>query len=148
MIVGKSRTMQSSVASSAGAAVRNPKVSIGLPVYNGEKFLAEAIESILGQTFSDFELIISDNASTDRTEEIARSYAASDRRIRFVRQEGNRGASKNFGLVFELASGEYFKWAAYDDVLMPDFLTECVALLDDDPSAVLEIGRASCRERV
>lgn len=128
---------------SSAAAVRNPEVSIGLPVYNGEKFLAEAIESILGQTFTDFELIISDNASTDRTEEIARSYAAIDRRIRFVRQEANRGASKNFSLVFELARGEYFKWAAYDDVLMPDFLTECVALLDNDPSAVLACSRTS-----
>jgi len=133
----------SSAGSSAGAAVRNPRVSIGLPVYNGENFLAQAIESILGQTFTDFELIISDNASTDRTEEIARSYAAIDRRIRFVRHGVNCGASKNWNLVFELARGEYFKWAAHDDVCLPDFLTECVALLDDDPSAVLSCSRTS-----
>ena len=94
-----------------------PRVTIGLPVYNGENYLAEAIDSILGQTFTDFELIISDNASTDRTEEICRRYAAEDDRIRYFRHDRNRGASPNYNFTVEKARGEYFKWAAHDDVL-------------------------------
>src|SRR4051794_3298661 len=93
-----------------------PKLSIGLPVYNGENFLAHAVDSILAQDFRDFELIISDNASTDRTAEICRGYAESDPRVRYVRFETNQGGSRNFCYVFELARGEYFKWAAHDDV--------------------------------
>ncbi len=77
-----------------------PAVSIGLPVYNGDNFLAEAIDSILRQTMEDFELIISDNASTDRTEEICREYAAGDSRIRYYRNESNLGAMANYNLVF------------------------------------------------
>ncbi|MGA2767348.1 MAG: glycosyltransferase [Candidatus Bathyarchaeia archaeon] len=114
-----------------------PRVSIGLPVFNGEKYLKEALDSILAQTYSDFELVISDNASTDRTEQICREYAAKDRRICYYHNEKNIGAPKNFNRVFELSSGEYFKWIAYDDVYAPEFLQKCVAVLDKDPSAVL-----------
>ena len=114
-----------------------PRVSIGLPVYNGEKFLKEAIDSILSQTFRDFELVISDNASTDRTHEICESSAASDPRVRYVRNEVNVGAAKNYNNVFELSSGIYFKWAAHDDACAPDFLQQCVAILDREPSVVL-----------
>jgi len=114
-----------------------PRVSIGLPVFNGEGYLAEALDSILAQTYSDFELIISDNASTDRTPEICRAYAARDPRIRYYRNAKNLGASPNFNRVLELSSGEYFKWAAYDDVLGPEFLSRCITVLDQDPSIVL-----------
>jgi glycosyltransferase involved in cell wall biosynthesis len=114
-----------------------PRVSIGLPVFNGERFVAEALESILGQTFGDFELIVSDNGSTDRTQEICRSFAARDPRVAYHRSETNRGAAWNFNRVFELAGGEYFKWAAADDILEPDYLAHCVELLDRDPGIVL-----------
>ncbi len=110
-----------------------PRVSIGLPVYNGERYLAESLESLLAQTFTDFELIISDNASTDRTEEICRAYAARDPRIRYYREEANHGMAWNFNRVFALARGEYFKWAAYDDLHAPTFLARCVEALDQDP---------------
>jgi len=114
-----------------------PRVSIGLPVFNGEKYLEEALDSILGQIYTDFELIISDNASTDRTQQICRVYAAMDSRIRYYRNERNLGAAKNFNRVFVLSSGEYFKWAAYDDVLAPEFLSRCIGVLDQNPSIVL-----------
>jgi hypothetical protein len=114
-----------------------PQVSIGLPVYNGENFVAEAIESVLAQTFTDWELIISDNASTDRTEAICRGYAERDERILYVRVEENQGVAWNFNRVFELARGQYFKWAAHDDLNAPTQLERLVAALDADPSVVL-----------
>jgi glycosyltransferase involved in cell wall biosynthesis len=120
---------------------KHPRVSIGLPVYNGEKFLGEAVESILRQTFHDFELIISDNASTDKTEEISRTYAGQDDRIRYVRNSENIGAASNFNQAFHLSSGEYFKWAAHDDLHKPDFLRKCVQALDQDPSVLLAYTR-------
>lgn len=115
----------------------HPRLSIGLPVYNGEKFLKEAIDSLLAQTFDDFELIIADNASTDKTEEICKAYAAQDKRIRYYRNQKNIGCARNFNYVFELSSGEYFKWAAYDDLHAPDFITKCVEVLDKDPTVIL-----------
>ena len=114
-----------------------PRVSIGLPVYNGEQFLKEALDSILAQTFEDFEVIISDNASTDSTKEICQAYVAKDSRIRYFRNETNIGAAKNFNRTFELSSGEYFKWAAHDDAYVPTFLEKCVSVLDQSPSVVL-----------
>lgn len=92
-----------------------PKVSIGMPVYNGERYIREALDSLLAQTHADFELIISDNASTDGTEAVCRGYAARDPRIRYVRQSENRGAMANFRFVLDEAAGEYFMWAAADD---------------------------------
>jgi glycosyltransferase involved in cell wall biosynthesis len=121
---------------------KNPKVSIGLPVYNGENYVREAIESILSQTLEEFELIISDNASTDQTEQICRSYAVQDERIRYFRNQENLGAPSNYTIVFELASCEFFKWAAHDDVCLPDFLAKCVEVLDHDPTVVLCYARA------
>jgi glycosyltransferase involved in cell wall biosynthesis len=97
-------------------AEKPPQVSIGMPVYNGEKFIREAIDSLLMQTFTDFELIISDNASTDSTKEICEEYAARDERIRYVRQQKNRGAGYNFKFIFDEAVADYFMWAAADDV--------------------------------
>jgi glycosyltransferase involved in cell wall biosynthesis len=114
-----------------------PKVSIGLPVYNGARYLREAIDSILAQTFKDFELIICDNASTDETPEICAEYAARDPRIRYYRQPRNIGATANFNHTFELARGVCFKWAAHDDVLAPTYLEKCVAALARAPDAVL-----------
>ncbi len=114
-----------------------PRVSIGLPVYNGERYLAEALKSLLSQTFRDFELIISDNASTDRTERICRHYAAQDSRIRYYRNATNLGAAPNFNRTAELATGEYFQWACYDDLWLPECLERCVEVLDRDPSVVL-----------
>jgi glycosyltransferase involved in cell wall biosynthesis len=108
-----------------------------MPVFNGEKYIKQAIDSILAQTYRDFELIISDNASSDRTQQICCAYAAEDCRVRYYRNEKNLGAPKNFNRAFELSSGEYFKWAAYDDVLAPEFLQKCVNILDKDPSIVL-----------
>ena len=119
-----------------------PRVSIGLPVYNGENYITEALDSILAQTYSDFELIISDNASTDRTAQICQHYAAKDRRVRFDRNSQNLGAAPNYNRVFQLSSGQYFKWAAHDDVLAPNFLQACVQVLDNDPDVVLCHSRA------
>ena len=118
-------------------ATNPPKVSIGLPVFNGENFIAEAIDSILAQTFADFELIICDNASSDATEAICRRYAAREPRIRYHRQPANLGACRNYDMTFEMSRGEYFKWAAHDDKLAPTFLETVVALLDADPGCVL-----------
>jgi len=115
-----------------------PRLSIGLPVYNGQNYLSKAIDSILGQSFQDFELVISDNASTDRTAEICQDYAARDRRVRYHRNPSNIGSGRNFDQAYKLAAaGEYFKWAAHDDLLRPTFLEKCVAALDRDPDAVL-----------
>ena len=114
-----------------------PLVSVGLPVYNGENFVAEAIESVLAQTLEDFELVISDNASTDATQEICEHYASQDSRVRYHRADVNRGAKWNFPRAFELATGKYFKWAAHDDVLAPTMLEKCVDVMENDPNVVL-----------
>lgn len=114
-----------------------PHVSIGIPVFNGENYLKDALDSILSQTYSDFELIISDNASTDKTKDICLRYAAKDDRIRYYRNKENLGATGNFNRAFLLSSGNYFKWAAHDDVISPDYLEKCMNVLDNDPSIVL-----------
>lgn len=117
--------------------MKHPRVSIGMPLYNAERYLEETLDSILAQTFTDFELIISDNASTDSTDEICRRYAATDSRIRYSRNARNMGAAFNYNLTFELASGAYFRHNAYDDTLAPAYLERCVAVLDDEPDVVL-----------
>ena len=114
-----------------------PRVSIGLPVYNGEKYLEEALKSILAQTYTGFELIISDNASTDRTADICQAYINKDPRIRYYRSEKNLGAAWNFNRVFEQSVGEYFKWAAHDDIISTDYISKCVEVLDKDESIIL-----------
>lgn len=121
--------------------MKKPRVTIGLTVYNGEQFLEETLDSFLAQTYTDFELIISDNASTDRTEEIARAYVAKDARIHHHRNESNLGLAENHNRVFSLARGEYFKWAAADDVCRPNYLARCVEVLDRDPTVVLAYPR-------
>ncbi len=119
----------------------SPKVTIGLPVYNGENFIEEAIESILAQTFEDYELIISDNASTDKTAAICQRYTDQDPRVRYYRSAINRGPAWNYNRVFELARGEYFKWAAHDDVLTPYFIEKALARLEHNPAAVLSFSQ-------
>jgi glycosyltransferase involved in cell wall biosynthesis len=108
-----------------------------MPLYNAELYLAGTLDSILAQSFRDFELIISDNGSTDRTEQICRDYMSRDSRIRYFRHELNRGAAWNHNYVLDLARGEFFKWNSYDDRLAPAFLEKCVAALDRTPEAVL-----------
>src|SRR5690606_16766922 len=110
---------------------------------NGQRYVAQAIESILGQSFEDFELIISDNASTDGTLAICARYAAKDRRIRILRNKVNVGAARNFNLTFAHASGTYFKWAAADDLIGPGYLARAVEALEADPSLVLCQGRTT-----
>jgi glycosyltransferase involved in cell wall biosynthesis len=107
-----------------------PRVSVGLPVHNGARYLTETLESILAQEFGDFELIISDNASTDGTREICETYAQRDPRITYSRLSTNVGASGNYNRVFRMSQGELFKWAAHDDLLHPAFLARCVEAFD------------------
>jgi glycosyltransferase involved in cell wall biosynthesis len=111
-----------------------PKISIGMPVYNGEKFINEAIESLLMQTFTEFELIISDNCSEDKTAEICKEYAAKDGRIKYFRQQENIGASANFSFLLNIARCEYFMWAAADDKWGKQYLDLTFDQLSNDDS--------------
>jgi glycosyltransferase involved in cell wall biosynthesis len=122
---------------------KDPLISIGLPVYNGEKFVSFALDSILNQTFQNFELIISDNGSTDRTRKICEKYAANNQRIRYYRYNNNRGAAWNFNNVFNLANGYYFKWAASDDICKPTYLESCLKVSQSHPDAVLTFARGN-----
>ena len=115
----------------------SPRISIGLPVFNGERFLLETLESIAAQTFGDFEVAISDNASTDATGEIARDFALRDSRFVYSRSERNLGAAPNYNRAYSMTSGPLFKWAAHDDVLAPTYLERCLAQLEAVPDAVL-----------
>jgi glycosyltransferase involved in cell wall biosynthesis len=120
-----------------------PKVSIGLPVWNGDKYLRLALDSILQQDYTDFELIISDNASTDRTPEICQEFAAKDKRIRYSRNQTNIGARGNYNRVFELARGEFFKWASHDDEIHMSLLRRCFESFEHSaPNAVLVFSKA------
>ncbi|AFZ29899.1 glycosyl transferase family 2 [Gloeocapsa sp. PCC 7428] len=114
-----------------------PLVSVGLPVYNGGDLLEKALNSLLAQTYSNFEIIISDNASTDKTRTVCETYATKDSRIKYYRNEKNIGGHNNFNRVFELATGKYFKWAAHDDLCAPNFIEKCVNILETNPSVVL-----------
>jgi len=108
-----------------------------MPVYNGEAYLALAIQSILDQTFTDFELIITDNASTDSTRDICRRFAKEDSRIRFIQNDRNIGGWRNHNKVLGLAQTELFQWAGHDDLRAPEALERCVELLDADSGAVM-----------
>ncbi|HTT66619.1 MAG TPA: glycosyltransferase family 2 protein [Gemmatimonadales bacterium] len=119
----------------------HPLVSVGVPVYNAERFLARALDSLLGQTLSDFELIISDNASADGTAGICEQYARADRRVRYVRQARNIGAARNWNVVAREARGVFFKWASGNDTCAPTMLEQCVRALQADPGVVLCYGR-------
>jgi len=115
----------------------SPRLSVGLPVYNGEPYLRASIESLLGQSYENFELIISDNASTDNTADICRDYAKSDSRVRYFRQPSNIGLAPNHNFVFAQSRGELFKWAANDDLYARDLLRCCVEALDAHPEVIL-----------
>ncbi|MFM9938002.1 MAG: glycosyltransferase family 2 protein [Hyphomicrobiaceae bacterium] len=114
-----------------------PRLSIGMPVFNGERFIAEAITSLLQQTYADFEIVVLDNASTDTTPEIVARLMASDSRIRYQRNETNIGASPNFAKVASLTSAPFFKWAAHDDLHEPSYLAESMRTLEANPDVVL-----------
>jgi glycosyltransferase involved in cell wall biosynthesis len=114
-----------------------PLVTIGIPVYNGEAFLEDALRSAMEQTFTDIEIVISDNASTDRTAEIVARLAATDPRIRVFRNQVNLGAAPNYNRCYEEARGKYFKWLAHDDRMKPGYLAAMVAALENRPDAVL-----------
>lgn len=122
--------------------MKAPRISIGLPVYNGEDLVAPEVESLLAQTYTDFELIISDNASTDRTGEICRGFAARDPRVRYYRNDSNIGLVRNYNRTLELATGEFFKWCAHDDVHLPRYLEKCLPPLERDPEVILSYPRA------
>src|SRR4030095_1053135 len=114
-----------------------PRVSIAIPTYNCVAYIAQSVESLLGQTYGDFELVISDNASNDGTEDVCRRYAALDKRVRYVRRTENIGGPGNFRYVYSLCSGEYHKWSTADDYWHPSFLQEAVAVLDERSDVVL-----------
>src|SRR4029450_429833 len=110
-----------------------PKLSIGIPVFNGQEFLPELLDSLLAQTFRDFEILICDNASSDQTSEICSEYERRDSRIHYLRNGRNLGATANFNQVFELSKAPLFKWAAHDDLYYDDYLAVCVSLLEANP---------------
>jgi glycosyltransferase involved in cell wall biosynthesis len=117
--------------------VTEPLVTIGVPVHNGARYLAEALDSVLGQTYANLEIVLCDNASTDETPDICRDAAARDARVRFERAPENRGAVANFARVWDLAGGEYFAWVAADDRRAPGFVASCLERLEEERDAVL-----------
>ncbi len=114
-----------------------PMVSVGMPVYNGEEHVTEAVESILQQDFQDFEFIISDNTSDDETPEICRRFAEMDDRIKYHRCSKNQGSIRNFRRVLEASSGKYFMWASSDDLRERTMISNCLPVLEEDPSVVI-----------
>ena len=124
-------------------SVTMPRVGIGMPVYNGERYLEETLTATLAQTYEDFRLIIADNASTDKTEQICKDFAAKDPRIQYIRNPVNLGASKNYAICFEPFRSEYFRWANADDLPAPDLLEKCVKVLDEHPDVVLTYGKTN-----
>jgi glycosyltransferase involved in cell wall biosynthesis len=122
--------------------VAEPLVAVGLPVYNGERFVAKSIETLLAQTFADFKVIISDNASTDRTGEICREWAARDPRIEYQRNSTNIGMAGNYNLTFGLSRSKYFRWATADDFCGPELLEDHVKVLEGDSSIALAYPQA------
>lgn len=119
----------------------SPIVSIGMPVFNGGRSIREALNSLLSQNFKDFELIISDNASTDDTESICREYLVKDDRIRYFRQPATTVSFKNFGYVLKQARGEYFMWAAIDDVWAPEFIEANLESFKKDDQIIASISK-------
>lgn len=119
-----------------------PLVTIGLPVYNGEQYIAQSIECLLAQTFRDFVILISDNASIDRTSEICQQYASQDPRIRYHRNDSNVGMPGNYNLTFSMARSKYFRWATADDYCDREMLQDAVNVMEGDPSLALCYPRA------
>ena len=117
--------------------VNHPLVSIGVPVFNGDKLLAQALAALLHQDYNNLEIIISDNGSTDTTSNICKEFVNKDTRVKYFRSEENFGLSWNFNRVLELSSGKYFMWAAHDDLREPSFVRACVEKMEQCPEAVL-----------
>jgi len=122
--------------------MRHPDVSICLPVYNGARYIQHALQSVLEQTFENFELIISDNASTDTTSDICQDIASRDSRVRYFRSDINRGLASNFNYAFSLATAPFLMWIGHDDVMGPTYVSRCVEELAADSSAVLCFANA------
>ncbi len=118
-----------------------PLVSIGVPVYNEQEHLAQALDSLLAQDYENIEIIISDNASTDETQQICQAYAAKDARVRYERNEANIGGIQNFNRVFDLSRGEFFMWAAGHDIREPTQVSGCMKVLMEDENIVLCYSR-------
>ena len=116
------------------------KLFIGMPVYNGERFISEALDSLRKQTYTDWSLLISDNDSNDKTSEICKKYCEIDHRIKYIKQNKNMGAPANFKYLLDKADSEYFMWAAADDVWHPDFILFCINTLDTNKG----FGMAFC----
>jgi len=123
------------------AARRSPRITVGIPVYNGERFLALALESLLSQTVGDMVILVGDNASTDATADIAREYAARDARVRHVRHAANLGAARNYSVLCQMADTEFFRWLAADDCSGPGFHEACLEALAEHPDAALAYPR-------
>jgi glycosyltransferase involved in cell wall biosynthesis len=121
----------------------SPRVTIALPVYNGERYLETSLRSLLDQTFDDLEVLVSDNCSTDATPEIVRDLAGDDGRLRYHRNAEPLGLARNHNQVVAMANGELFKWASHDDVCEPTLVERCVAALDVDREALGAYARAS-----
>jgi glycosyltransferase involved in cell wall biosynthesis len=118
----------------------SPRLSVGMPVFNGGELFASALKSVLAQSFDDLEVVVSDNASTDRTEAVARDYARRDRRVRYIRQASTLPAMENFRFVLSQARGDFFFWAAHDDHWHPGFAAAGIAVLDVTPAAIGAYG--------
>jgi glycosyltransferase involved in cell wall biosynthesis len=114
-----------------------PKLAIGIPVFNGQEYLPELLDSLLAQTFRDFEILICDNASSDRTPQICCEYQRRDSRIQYVRNVRNLGAIANYNRVFNLTTAPLFKWAAHDDIYRETYLQTCITLLEENPDIIL-----------
>jgi glycosyltransferase involved in cell wall biosynthesis len=114
-----------------------PLVTIGMPIYNAEKCIRQALDSLLEQDYEHFKVIISDNHSTDATREICLDYTARDGRVRYFRNEINEGAIRNFNKVFELSQGEYFMWHAHDDYREPNYISSCLEIMQKNPELIL-----------
>jgi glycosyltransferase involved in cell wall biosynthesis len=131
-------------------------VTVGVPIYNGERYLADTLRSILAQTFTNFELVLSDNASTDATQAICEDVARADPRVRYIRQPRNIGAPRNYNALVALARGRYFKWSSCNDLIEPQYLAACVPILEARPDVVLvyprtryfDAGTGSVRDHV
>lgn len=117
-----------------------PMVSVGMPVFNEERFLEKSLLSLSSQSYQNLEIIVSDNASTDRTEKICREFSNRDKRIRYYRFENNQGATANFKHVVDLAQGRYFMWASGHDLWSPNLISDCIQLLEGNPNAMIAFG--------
>jgi glycosyltransferase involved in cell wall biosynthesis len=125
----------------AAVNAKAPRISIGMPAYNAETHIACAIQSLMEQTFTDFELIVSDNASSDGTQNIVETLAAADDRIHYVRQQENIGANRNYTFVAKAARGDYFKWASSNDWCARTFLKKCFDRIESEQDAVVVVPR-------